>query len=115
MLDNKAELREFKQKLTDYGVSISALSCHGNSLHPNANIAKANQEVNRRTILLAEKLEVPVVIDFSGCPGDSDSAKYPTGSPAPGRPSSSICLNGSGIRRSPRSGPNARSSPPITA
>ena len=26
---------------------------------------------------LAAKLGVPVVIDFSGCPGDSDSAKYP--------------------------------------
>ena len=30
-----------------------------------------------KTILLAEKLGVPVVIDFSGCPGDSDNAKYP--------------------------------------
>jgi len=28
-------------------------------------------------VLLAEKLGVPVVIDFSGCPGDSDNAKYP--------------------------------------
>ena len=31
----------------------------------------------RQTIRLAEKLGVPVVIDFSGCPGDSDHAKYP--------------------------------------
>jgi len=29
------------------------------------------------TVLLAEKLGVPVVVDFSGCPGDSDKAKYP--------------------------------------
>ncbi|MDP9169259.1 MAG: sugar phosphate isomerase/epimerase [Acidobacteriota bacterium] len=77
MLENKAALKEFKQTLIDYGVSISALSCHGNPLHPNKELAKAYQEVNRRTILLAEKLEVPVVIDFSGCPGDSDKAKYP--------------------------------------
>jgi len=77
LLENKPALREFKQKLADAGVSISALSCHGNPLHPNAAFAKQNQEVNRRTILLAEKLGVPVVIDFSGCPGDSDSAKYP--------------------------------------
>ena len=26
---------------------------------------------------MAEKLGVPVVIDFSGCPGDSENAKYP--------------------------------------
>jgi len=77
MLQNKTELNDFKLKLSDNGISISALSCHGNPLHPNAEFAKANQEVNRKTILLAEKLGVPVVIDFSGCPGDSDKAKYP--------------------------------------
>ena len=77
MLGNTSAIKEFKKKLEDHGVSISALSCHGNPLHPNADFAKANQEVNRRTILLAEKLGVPVVIDFSGCPGDSDKAKYP--------------------------------------
>jgi len=77
LLENKTQLKEFKQKLDDNGISISALSCHGNPLHPNADFAKANQEVNRKTILLAEKLGVPVVIDFSGCPGDSDKAKYP--------------------------------------
>jgi sugar phosphate isomerase/epimerase len=77
MLENETELKEFKKKLADRGISISALSCHGNPLHPNAEFAKANSEVNRRSILLAEKLGVPVVIDFSGCPGDSDDAKYP--------------------------------------
>ena len=77
MLDNATELDTFKKKLADNGFSISALSCHGNPLHPDQNIAKANQEVSRKTILLAEKLGVPVVIDFSGCPGDSDTAKYP--------------------------------------
>jgi len=77
MLNNASELKEFRKKLEDSGVSISALSCHGNPLHPNADFAKANQEVSRKTILLAEKLGVPVVIDFSGCPGDSDTAKYP--------------------------------------
>ena len=30
----KRELKEFKQKLADNGFSISALSCHGNPLHP---------------------------------------------------------------------------------
>jgi sugar phosphate isomerase/epimerase len=77
MLENEGALQEFKKKLDDRGVSISALSCHGNPLHPNAAFAMANSEVNRRSILLAEKLGVPVVIDFSGCPGDSDGSKYP--------------------------------------
>ncbi len=77
LLESKTALREFKQKLDDNGFSISALSSHGNPLHPNPAIAKKYQEVSRKTVLLAEKLEVPVVIDFSGCPGDSDKAKYP--------------------------------------
>ncbi|HVN04316.1 MAG TPA: hypothetical protein VMT86_07855, partial [Bryobacteraceae bacterium] len=34
MLDSKAELNEFKKKLADNGFTISALSCHGNPLHP---------------------------------------------------------------------------------
>ncbi len=77
MLDNEKELKEFKQKLDDSGVSISALSCHGNPLHPDAATRKAYQEISRKTVLLAEKLGVPVVIDFSGCPGDSENATYP--------------------------------------
>ena len=77
LLESKTALKEFKQKLDDNGFTISALSSHGNPLHPNAAIAKKYQEVSRKTVLLAEKLGVPVVIDFSGCPGDSDKAKYP--------------------------------------
>jgi len=77
MLESKTALKDFKQKLADNGFSISALSCHGEPLHPNSGVAKANQECTRKTILLAEKLGVPVVIDFSGCPGDSDKSKYP--------------------------------------
>jgi sugar phosphate isomerase/epimerase len=77
MLENTSELIDFKKKLSDHGFSISALSCHGNPLHPDAERARADQEVNRKTILLAEKLGVPVVVDFSGCPGDAPGAKWP--------------------------------------
>ena len=77
MLENSGELAEFKKKLDDRGFSISALSCHGNPLHPNPEQARHDSEVNRQTILLAEKLGVPVVVDFSGCPGDSPTAKWP--------------------------------------
>jgi sugar phosphate isomerase/epimerase len=77
MLDDAAALEAFRKKLTDSGFSISALSCHGNPLHPDAEHARHDREVNRKTIELAEKLGVPVVVDFSGCPGDSPNAKYP--------------------------------------
>ncbi|MBV8630877.1 MAG: sugar phosphate isomerase/epimerase [Silvibacterium sp.] len=77
MLDEASALHEFKRTLEDHGASISALSCHGNPLHPNPDRAREAQEVNRKTILLAEKLGVPVVVDFSGCPGDSPNATQP--------------------------------------
>lgn len=77
MLENPAALSDFKKILADHGFSISALSCHGNPLHPDKAHAARDREVSRKTILLAEKLGVPVMIDFSGCPGDSPHATAP--------------------------------------
>ena len=77
MLEDVAALAEFQKVLADHGVSVSALSCHGNALHPDQGRAQHDREVSRKTILLAEKLGVPVVIDFSGCPGDSWNATAP--------------------------------------
>lgn len=77
MLDKPAELDTFKKTMADKGFSISALSSHGNPLHPDKAVAKAYSETSKKNIRLAEKLGVPVVIDFSGCPGDCETAKYP--------------------------------------
>src|SRR5579875_1899957 len=40
MLDDGKALAEFQKVLADHGISISALSCHGNPLHPDADFAK---------------------------------------------------------------------------
>jgi sugar phosphate isomerase/epimerase len=77
MLENAPALAEFKRILGDHGATISALSCHGNPLHPDKARAQRDRDVSRKTILLAEKLGVPVVVDFSGCPGDSPNATAP--------------------------------------
>jgi sugar phosphate isomerase/epimerase len=77
MLENSAALMEFQKILADCGANISALSCNGNALHPVRARADQDREVSRRTILLAQKLSVPVVVDFSGCPGDSPQATAP--------------------------------------
>lgn len=77
MLENPAALAEFQKVLADHGAKISALSCHGNPLHPDKDRAKLDREVSRKTILLAEKLGVPMMVDFSGCPGDSPNATAP--------------------------------------
>jgi sugar phosphate isomerase/epimerase len=77
MLTNASELKDFKKKLDDAGVGISALSCHGNPIHPDQARAQHDRDISRMTVTLAEKLGVPVVIDFSGCPGDASGAKNP--------------------------------------
>src|ERR1700731_4156333 len=77
MLEDSSALAEFRRILADRGASISALSCHGNALHPDKARAQHDREVSRKTIVLAEKLGIPVVIDFSGCPGDSPQATAP--------------------------------------
>lgn len=77
MLDDSASLSEFQKVLADHGVSISALSCHSNPLHPDKDRARSAEEISRKAIQLAGKLGVPVVNDFSGCPGDSPDARSP--------------------------------------
>jgi sugar phosphate isomerase/epimerase len=77
MLENAAALADFKKALSDRGFNISALSCHGNPLHPDKAQAQQFRDVSRKTILLAEKLGVRVMVDFSGCPGDSPNATAP--------------------------------------
>jgi sugar phosphate isomerase/epimerase len=63
LLEGESGLQTFQDTLARYNVSISALSCHGNPLHPDPEGAKRNREINRNTVLLAERLGVPVVID----------------------------------------------------
>src|SRR5438552_14962195 len=77
MLEDATALAEFQKVLSDHGVTISALSCHGNALHPDAAQGQQHRDVSRRTILLAEKLGISVMVDFSGCPGDSPNATAP--------------------------------------
>jgi sugar phosphate isomerase/epimerase len=77
LLHKPAAIREFRQQIEDHGMIISALSCHGNPLHPDRETARGYDQVYRDTVELAAEMEVPVVNLFSGCPGDSDTAKYP--------------------------------------
>lgn len=66
-----------RKAVEERGLMISALSCHGNPLHPDRNIAADYDRVYRDTVNLASEMGVPVVNLFSGCPGDSDTARYP--------------------------------------
>jgi sugar phosphate isomerase/epimerase len=77
LLGDQAARTRFQEALSRRGLEVSALSCHGNPLHPDAALAKAHDEVFRDTVRLAAELGVGTVITFSGCPGDSDTATSP--------------------------------------
>ena len=76
LLSDPAKLEELKNLLAKYGLTISALSCHGNPVHPNDEIAKKDHADFEKTCKLAKELGVDTVITFSGCPGDQPGAKY---------------------------------------
>jgi sugar phosphate isomerase/epimerase len=67
----------FASAFAERGLIISALSCHGNPIHPNAERAAHDDGVFRDTVRLASELSVDRVNLFSGCPGDGPSAAQP--------------------------------------
>ncbi len=77
LLADERARRAFQEAISSRGLEISALSCHGNPLHPDTAAAKADDAVFRDTVRLAKALGVGTVITFSGCPGDSEGSQRP--------------------------------------
>lgn len=77
LLNDDKAFEVFKATFKKHDLTISALSCHGNAVHPNKEIAAKFDEDFRKTILLAEKLGVHQINTFSGCPGDCENSQYP--------------------------------------
>ncbi len=77
LLNDEGKLNEFKALIEKYGMQISALSCHGNPIHPDKATAAAFDKAMRNTVLLAEKLGIHQINTFSGCPGDCEESKHP--------------------------------------
>ena len=77
LLNNDDEFNKFTDLIRKYDMEISALSCHGNPVHPNKKIASDFDKTIRDTILLAQKLGIHQINTFSGCPGDCEESKHP--------------------------------------
>ena len=77
LLADAGKLAQFRHDLASRGVTISALSCMGNPLHPNPEIAALHHGQFRDSVLLAEKLGVATVVTFAGCPGTPDGSLTP--------------------------------------
>ncbi|NLI60670.1 MAG: sugar phosphate isomerase/epimerase [Clostridiales bacterium] len=77
LLLDDSKLQELKDLVKKYKLEISSLSCHGNPVHPQKEIADGFHQDFEKTVRLAEKLGVTRVNTFSGCPGDSPGSMYP--------------------------------------
>ena len=86
LLASDAKVKAFRQAIERRGLVISALSCHGNPLHPKTAIAQAHHAAFEQTVALAPKLGVQTVITFSGCPGGDARATQPNWIVAPWPP-----------------------------
>lgn len=77
MLSDDTKVSEYKAMLKKYNLEISAFSVHSNHVHPNKEIAETAHKEFINACKLAQKFNVDTVVTFSGCPGDSDTAKLP--------------------------------------
>src|SRR5579863_4681236 len=77
LLADPAKLAAWRKKFEDRNIKIATLSCHGNPISPDRTVAERDQETFRKTVLLAEKIDVKVIVGFSGCPGANPTDTNP--------------------------------------
>ena len=77
LLADAAALARFRACMDSRGLTITALGCHGNPLHPDPAVASSHDAVFRDTVLLAERLGLERITLLSGCPGDSATSLAP--------------------------------------
>lgn len=83
MLASDKARKALVQAVESRGMAISALSCHGNPLHPKTAVARKHHETWRKTVQLAAKLGIECVIVFSGLPAGAKGDKVPNWVTAP--------------------------------
>jgi len=77
LVQDKTRAKAWQKKFEDKGIQVATLSCHGNPVHPNIQHAQKDADTFRKTVLLAEMLDVKVIVGFSGCPGGTSTDLQP--------------------------------------
>jgi sugar phosphate isomerase/epimerase len=77
LIADRAKAKAWQKKFEDRGIRIATLSCHGNPVHPDSKHAQKDIDTFRKTVLLAEMLDVKVIVGFSGCPGGTPQDTQP--------------------------------------
>lgn len=77
LVQDRSKAKTWQKRFEDRGIRVATLSCHGNPIHPNAQHAKKDIDTFQKTVLLAEMLDVKVIVGFSGCPGGTPTDTQP--------------------------------------
>jgi sugar phosphate isomerase/epimerase len=77
LLASTAARQEFLEAISSYGLTLAALNCSGNPIHPNSVTACKAADVTSKTLQLAGLLGVETVVCMTGCPGTPGGDGYP--------------------------------------
>jgi sugar phosphate isomerase/epimerase len=73
LVESASARANFLAAIADHGLTIAALNCSGNPLHPGAE-GKRQHEVTQKTFRLARLLDVDRIVMMSGLPGGPGDA-----------------------------------------
>ncbi|MBY8910254.1 sugar phosphate isomerase/epimerase family protein [Salinicoccus roseus] len=73
LLESKDAREVYLEKFTSRGLIISAFSCHGNPISPDEAFRQESDEILRKSIRLANLMDIPVVNTFSGTPAGNET------------------------------------------
>ncbi|MCU1316867.1 MAG: hypothetical protein JWN63_2189, partial [Candidatus Acidoferrum typicum] len=77
LIADRGKAKAWQKKFEDRGIRVATLSCHGNPIHPDPKHAQKDTDTFHKTVLLAEMLDVKVIVGFSGCPGGTPQDTQP--------------------------------------
>ena len=77
LLESETKRQQYLEAIQSRGLVLSALSCHYEPLHPDPSITKESDEIFRKSVRLAQMLEVPAVNVLSGLPAGSAEDTQP--------------------------------------
>ena len=78
ILESESAREEYLATFAKYGITLTALNCNGNPLHPDPEVREKHSNDIRRSIKLASLLGIKTVITMSGLPGTDPDGKRPS-------------------------------------
>ncbi|MFN3730342.1 MAG: sugar phosphate isomerase/epimerase family protein [Fimbriimonadaceae bacterium] len=77
IIESAAERDRVLNEVAKRGLTISAISVHGNPIHPVKSVAEEHHQAFVKGVEVAAALGVECVNGFSGCPGEGPGSKFP--------------------------------------